>query len=89
MRLNITPLPFRVPSSDALSSLNCILSQPIMSQISSTTVSTAKQTCGEPGARYAADFGLLTTTSYASMREFATSYAALMQLMPAVNDEPG
>src|SRR5947209_4305631 len=56
--------------------------------ISSTTDSTANAAIGEPGARYAATFGLLTTTSCASMKKLGILYGASAHIAPAPTGDP-
>ena len=56
--------------------------------MSSTADSTAKAAIGDPGARYAATLGLLTTTSYASMKKFGILYAAIAHIAPAPTGDP-
>src|SRR5207245_9954275 len=56
--------------------------------ISSTADSTAKAAIGDPGARYAATLGLLTTTSYPSMKKFGILYAAIAHIAPAPTGDP-
>src|SRR3954470_12580237 len=63
-------------------------SRPSRCAISSISDSTANAAIGEPGARYAATFGLLTTTSYASMKKFGTLYAASAHIAPAPAGDP-
>src|SRR5262245_54995206 len=48
----------------------------------------ANAAIGDPGARYAATFGLLTTTSKASMRKLGTLYGASTHIAPAPDGEP-
>ena len=52
-----------VPIRQAFFSRNSSGSMPIFCAHMSITLSTAKAEIGEPGARYAADFGRLLTTS--------------------------
>src|SRR5262249_50398328 len=56
--------------------------------ISSTTDSTAKLATGDPGARYAAPFGLLTTTPCASIRKLGIVYGANAHTAPAPTGDP-
>src|SRR5581483_6274305 len=55
---------------------------------SSTTDSTANIAIGDPGARYAATFGLLTTTSCASMKKLGMRYGASAHIAPAPTGDP-
>src|SRR3954454_9640246 len=82
------PYGARSPSAFAFSRRSAIGSIASSRAISSTTDSTANAAIGEPGARYAATFGLLTTTSYASMKKFGTLYAASAHIAPAPAGDP-
>src|ERR1700704_677459 len=56
--------------------------------ISSTTLSTAYSEIGAPGARYAATFGRLETTSYPMTFTFSMSYGAYAHMTPGCTGEP-
>src|SRR5262245_53834522 len=56
--------------------------------ISSRIDSVANIAIGDPGARYAATFGLFTTTSCASMKKFAILYGARQHIAPAPAGDP-
>src|SRR5205085_11218740 len=62
---------------------------PIARQISSTTVSVANSEAVAPGARYADERGLLTSTSKPSMRTFLREYEAKTVMQPATMGDPG
>ena len=63
IRLCATPSVRRTPSRAAFLSRSSMWSMSSRSAISSMSDSMANVPCGEPGARYAETFGLLTTTS--------------------------
>src|SRR5579862_1436795 len=62
---------------------------PHFSASSSITVSEAIAALVAPGARYAAVFGRLTTTSYASITKLGISYGAIIVIAPAPTGDPG
>ena len=62
-----------VPMREAFFSRSSSGSMPIFLASMSSTLSTAKAEIGEPGARYAAAFGRLQTTSYPTVRALAMS----------------
>ena len=83
------PAGSRVPSLAALRSRNSTGSIDSFSHSSSMTDSTANAAGGEPGARYAVAFWVLTTTSKPSMWALAISYAIKMVRHPANTGDPG
>ena len=89
MRWKRGPATCRVPSSEVFSSLNSIGSMSSFRASSSTTCSAAKAAAGEPGARYAADFCLFTSTSTPSTSALGMSYGANIVRQPDATGEPG
>ena len=83
------PLARRVPSFAAFMMRSSRGSVDSFSASSSMMVSAAKEPMGAPGARYAVDLGLLSTTSYASMSTLSMSYGENMHWAAAPTGEPG
>lgn len=89
MRRNTGPAGCRVPSLAAFSSRNSIGSIPSLRASSSTADSAAKAAAGDPGARYAADFCVFTTTSSPSICALGITYGASIVRQPDGTGEPG
>src|SRR5947208_3660184 len=77
------------PSFAPLFIRNSMGSIPSFPHIPSITVSAANSDCVAPGARYAFDLGLLTTTSNPSILTFLILYGPTTVMQPAPTGEPG